>query len=172
MGQKWFKFYGQDWLTDPKVIKLDPIHRLCFITLLCLAGASEEQGVIKDLDEDVLLTITHISFDPSEMENDWSRGIGVLKILTDNGMITHDNGTITIPNFIKRQETNLTGYERVKRFRQKQKVIKNNVIIDNGRVDKNRIEKRYYPPKGDFRESPKPTAEETKAMLKRLTGEK
>ncbi len=151
MGQKWFKFYGQDWLTDPKVVKLDPIHRLCFITLLCLAGASEEQGVIKNLDED---TIAHIPFDSYETENDWSRGIGVLKSLNDNGMITYDNGVITLPNFVKRQETNLTGYERVAKYRRKQKEIKKNVINDNDRVDKSRIEYKY-PTKVDFKESPK-----------------
>ena len=68
-------------------------------------------------------------------------------------MITHettddndDNKMITIVNFIKRQESNLSSYERVKKYREKSKNEakndnKRNVINDNARIDKNRIDK-------------------------------
>lgn len=138
MAQKWFKFYGQDWLTDTKAIKLDPIQRLCFITLLCMASASDIQGTIKDLDEETLLLMTHLYNDPYNDENDYTRGKGILEKLVGNGMITNDNGLITIKNFTKRQEIQLTPYERVKKYRAKKQ--NDNPREEENRIDKNRKE--------------------------------
>lgn len=57
------------------------------------------------------------------------------------GMITLDNALITIKNWRKRQEIALSGYERVKRFREKQSNDNNDNESDNTRIEKNRIEK-------------------------------
>jgi len=154
---KWFKFYGQDWLTDGKIIRMTLEDRLCFITLLCLASANED-GTIRGYDEDSIIQLTHLWQDSAYEDSPGYKALGCLKRFSDNGMITIDNAddnnacVITIKNFIKRQETNLTGYERVKKYRQKKKtdtepIKTNKVIIDNkmitleqNRTDKNRID--------------------------------
>ena len=164
----WFKFYGQDWLTDIKIMKMIIEDRLCYITLLCLASASEQQGVVKQCDEEAIIRLTQLYENPYETDNEVARARGFLKRLNDNGMITIDNNSnVTITNFIKRQGTNLSGYERVKRHREKQKTLENkdniddnndnvsdntndNVRIDKNRLDKNRLEERkktdFVPP--------------------------
>ena len=53
---KWFKFYGQDYLTDPKMLSLSPTEKALWITILCLASANN--GVIKYINEEKLMTLT------------------------------------------------------------------------------------------------------------------
>ena len=72
-------------------------------------------------------------------------------------MITLDNGMITVKNWQKRQETNLTSYERLKKHREKKKkiVINDNAMItlDKNRIDKKRVYKNTNAPKtaqGEF----------------------
>ena len=153
---KWFKFYGQDWMTDLKVMRMSVEDRLCFITLLCLASASNEKGVVKDCSEEALIQLTHLYEDPYNDDNEVARARGCLKRFVDNKMITDDNaGAFHICNFAKRQGQNLTSYERVKRYRDKQsraknitkttnkKVINDNIddnANDNARIEENRIE--------------------------------
>jgi len=152
----WFKFYGKDWLTDLKVIQMSVEDRLCFITLLCLSSASDN-GVVKKCDEHALIELTHLYDNPYETNNEYSRACGVLKRLNDNEMITIDNnGDVTVKNFSKRQGRSLTGYERVKKYRERQKAFENKVILndnemitddnanDNVREDKRREEKNIY----------------------------
>jgi hypothetical protein len=150
----WFKFYGQDWLTDIKVLRLSIEDRLCYLTLLCLAAASDDPGLIKKCDEEAIIELSHIPFDPCDTDNPFERAKGFLKRLNDNAMITfHDNGDVTVNNFMKRQGQSLTGYERVKKYREKQrklasKVIKDNVhdnVGDNTRLDKSRLDKKKPP---------------------------
>ena len=154
---KWFKFYGQDWLTDLKIMKMSVEDRLCFITLLCLASSEENAGTIKNCDEEAVIELTHLYQDPYEDTNEYTRTKGFLGRLVDNKMITIDNaGNVIIVNFMKRQAQNLTGYERVKKYREKKKdskikvksgekyVINDNAsdnANDNARIDKNRIDK-------------------------------
>jgi len=122
----WFKFYGQDYLTDLKLIRLRIEDRLCFITLLCLASASDEQGIIKNCDEDSIIKLTHLHDDPYESDNEHNRAIGFLKRLEDIGIVTRSNeGHVTVNNFVRRQQTNLTNAERQARHREK---IKNTII--------------------------------------------
>lgn len=153
---KWFKFYGQDWLTDIKIAKLRIEDRLCFITLLCLASNDDNAGVVRGCDEEIIIKLTHLEY-KSEGDCEYRRAKGVLDRLNDNGMITFDNGgDVIINNFLKRQGENLTGYERVKRYREKLKGVKKtiskvkksvindnvgDVINDNVRTDKIRIDK-------------------------------
>lgn len=158
---KWFKFYGQDWLTDIKVINLSPIDRLCFITMLCLASSSEDNGKIKNCDEDTIIRLTQLRSNPyDEKTCEVTQAVGVIKRLHDNGMITSDNaGSVSLKNFVQRQGENLTSYERVKRYREKKnkaknmgniakkKVIKDNierVINDNARREENRREENIH----------------------------
>jgi hypothetical protein len=134
---KWFKFYGQDWLTDMKVIRLSTNDRLRFITLLCLASSTDD-GVIRDCDDETLDHLTHLK----------GKTEGSLKRFQSLGMISVDGaGTVTIKNFVERQSSNLTGYERLKRYREKVRdgaVINDNAsdnANDNPRTEKNRTEK-------------------------------
>ena len=144
---KWFKFYGQDFLTDPKILQLGSNDRSCWITLLCYASINDN-GVITFLSEHQLMVSAGL--EPTFEE--WDRTVGVLERLSKLGMITvGDNGMITVLNWHKRQETNLSGYERVKRWREKKRLDNAN---DNDRIDKNRIDKirvkkeesRFAPP--------------------------
>jgi hypothetical protein len=157
---KWFKFYGQDWLTDTKILQLSVEDRLCFITLLCLASSNDDDiGTIRSCNESVIIRLSGIENDPYETVNSYTRAVGCLDRLNDNKMITRDNaGNVIISNFSKRQGENLTGYERVKKYREKQnkrnvaknkviirknKVIKDNtpdVINDNDRIEESRVE--------------------------------
>ena len=90
MNSHWFKFYGQDWLTDLKIIMLSPVDRLCFITLLCLASTTDD-AVIKNCNENALIELTHLYNNPyDDKDNDYNRAIGCLKRFNDNAMITSD----------------------------------------------------------------------------------
>jgi len=153
---EWFKFYGKDWLTDIKILNMSIEDRLCYLTLLCLASASEEQGIIKNCKEESVLKLTQLYEDPYDSDNEWTRAKGFLKRLNDNKMITIDNKqNVTVTAFLKRQSINLSGYERVKRYREKQKTLINKglnrndnndnvndntmITLDKIRIDKNRI---------------------------------
>jgi hypothetical protein len=133
----WFKFYGQDWLTDLKIMRIIPEDRLCYITLLCLASSSDEQGIVRKCDEEAILQLTHLYNNPYETENEYTRAKGCLQRFKDLGMITvGDNGDVEIVNFEKRQGQSLTGYERVKRFRENhpEKVDKENMLKRKARL--------------------------------------
>lgn len=143
MSMPWFKFYGQDFLTDPKIKRLNSLDQLAFIYMLCLG--SQKEGRIEYLDEEALKGLMGLSPNLDE----WSNLDDIFIRLGKLGMITIDNETVVITNYSKRQNSNLTGYERVKRFREKNKaktstnVINDNVHDnrdDNDRIDKIRIE--------------------------------
>jgi hypothetical protein len=137
----WFKFYGSDFLTDPKILSMNSGQRSCWVTLLCLAATSEDNGRIKYLTEQMLMLQSGIS--PSSDE--WDVVVGVLLRFQEMGMIDIDsNGIVTVKNWNKRQETYLTNAERQKRYRERQK---SNAEVtrarndSNARIEENRIEK-------------------------------
>jgi hypothetical protein len=137
--RQWFKFYGQDWLTDGKIVNLSIEDRLCFITLLCLASSSEEQGVIKGYSEDSIISLTHLYDNPYDDNNEVSRSKGFINRLVEMEMIEVTNSNensngqryakIEVCNFLKRQGSVLTSAERQARFREKQKLLEK--TIDN-----------------------------------------
>ena len=135
---KWFKFYGQDFLTDPKILQLSVTDRMCWVILLCYASVNDN-GMITFLSEYQLMVSAGI--DP--MSEEWDRTKGVLNRFISLEMIRIDNGLITILNWEKRQETSLTPYERVKRHRARHKEDNADNENDNDRIriDKNRIDK-------------------------------
>lgn len=130
---KWFKFYGQDYISDPKMLSLTACERSCFITLLSYASVNDN-GMITFLDEQQLM----IQAGVSPLHDEWQQTLGILKKLVKLGIVTIDNEVITIVNWQKRQETSLTSYERVKRYREKKR---NDNANDNDRVEENRIDK-------------------------------
>lgn len=137
---KWFKFYGQDYISDPKILSLTSSERSCWITLLSY-GSVNDNGMITFLSEEQLM----IQAGVSPLHEEWDKTKGVLKKLENLEMITDDNGVITIKNWIKRQETSLTSYERVKRNRQKKRNDNAMITLEENRIEENRIyKKRIY----------------------------
>ena len=143
-AQKWFKFYGQEYLSDPKIERLTPVERSCWLTILCMASTTD--GVIRFLTIEALLNRSGVHFDPYRPD-EWENALGILKKFETLEMIAcQENGDITVTNWDKRQETNLTGAERVRKHR----LLKTfdtdvttdvtNVTLDKNRIDKNRIE--------------------------------
>lgn len=136
MTNPWFKFYGSEFLLDPKLDEFTDSEIACWLILLCYASSSEISGVVRHLTEDKLMRKARVT-------SQRNKTIGVLQRFIEKGMITDDNGVITITNWEKRQERSLTSYERVKKFREKKRMITdetNDNDTDNV-VDKRRREK-------------------------------
>lgn len=141
---KWFKFYGQDYLTDIKIMSLSIEDRLCYITLLCLASAGDEPGVITNCTEDGVIKLTHLYNDPYDRDNEYTRAVGCLKRFEEKGMVTVCDGTVTVTAFKKRQEEYSTSAERMRRFRAKNRAKEDNVTVvtshSDARIEENRKE--------------------------------
>jgi len=152
---QWFKFYGSEFLSDPKIVPLNAGERSCWITLLCLASQTEN-GIVRFINEDQLKAMSGI-IAGDEM---WIKCTGILEKLKNADMITLSNGNVTIKNWIKRQYSE--GYLRVKAYRKR----KGNEEVTPQR-EKER--EKEYTAKADFRANPKlPDAEETKQLIERL----
>lgn len=136
---EWFKFYGGDYLSDPKMLMLSASERSCWMTLLSFASVAEDGGRVKYLSEPQLMTAANVS----PMHEEWDYTVGVLDKFEKLGMITQDNGVITVLNWGKRQESYLTNAQRQARYREKHK---NNADItpayekSNARIEENRID--------------------------------
>lgn len=170
----WFKFYGTDWLNDFKIIQLSPEDRLCYITLLCLA--SQNNGIIKNCNENILIALTHLYNDPLEDDNHFTRARGCLKRFESNGSISiSEAGTVKINNWENRQNIALSNAERQAKYREKLKSNENvteecnesNVRREERRGDKKREDKSKY---GEF-EKVLLTSEEYDKLVETL-GEK
>ena len=133
---KWFKFYGQDYISDPKMLSLTASERSCWITLLSYASVNDN-GMITFLSEDQLMIQAGLEFQKEE----WDLTQGVLEKFKKLKMIQNDNGKVTIENWKKRQETNLTSYERVKRHREKKHNDNIMITLEENRREENRIDK-------------------------------
>jgi hypothetical protein len=134
---KWFKFYGQDYLSDPKMLSLTACERSCWITILSYSSINDN-GMITFLAEEQLMIQSGLT--PSE--EDWDKTKGILQKLQKLKMINNDNGVITVCNWGKRQETNLTSYQRVKRFREKKRNDNTMITLDKKRIEENRRDKK------------------------------
>ena len=147
---KWFKFYGQDFQTDPKIGCLTTPQKLMWINPLCIASQDEtHSGIIKFLNENHLKSISGIVDVPQN--DDWSQSVGTLDLFEEIGLIERpDKNTIIIPKFKEKQDTNLTDAERAKKYRdnKKTKLEVTNVTPPSQerhtRIDKNREENNIY----------------------------
>tara|TARA_R110000868_G_scaffold157343_2_gene384539 strand:+ start:513 stop:1235 length:723 start_codon:yes stop_codon:yes gene_type:complete len=139
MANQWFKFYGGEYLSDPKMAALTPQERSCWLTLLCLASMATTAGEIGFLTVEVLLSKSGIVFDPYNPE-EWNNNLGILKKFEKMKMLDlTEDGSVILKNWEKRQEHNLTVAERVAKHR----LNKKNVTTDVTSVttEENRIEK-------------------------------
>jgi lysozyme-like protein/replisome organiser protein len=151
---KWFKFYGQDFQTDPKIGFLTTPQKLMWINLLCIASQDEEHsGIIKFLTENHLKSISGIIDSPSN--DDWSQCQNTLDTFEELGLIQRpDEKTIIIPKFKEKQETQLTDAERAKKYRESKKSEaksddRHETVTEvsqnsHTRIDKNRLDKNIY----------------------------
>lgn len=153
MANQWFKFYGGEYLSDPKIERLSPIERSCWVTLLCLASMNG-QGVIEFLTIETLLNKAGIQFDPYHPE-EWEKALSVLTKFQNLKMVNlSKSGDISIVNWEKRQEHNLTIAERVAKSRLKKKSVTTNVTnvtTEENRIEENRLIKDA-PLKSDIEE--------------------
>jgi hypothetical protein len=155
---QWFKFYGQDWLTDLKIITMTPMDKLVFIYLLCLVSISETPGLVRRCTEQTLLKMFQLG--------DQLEAFGCLARLEKLGMIlvTQSNETdfldVEVVNFRKRQERALTASERQALYRERKREGSNEevtdalrdvtnsndgVTLEKRRIEKNREEKIILP---------------------------
>ena len=167
MANQWFKFYGGEYLADPKIERLSLAERSCWITLMCMASMSEG-GVIRYLSIEGLLKKSGVEFDPYD-NTVWEDTKNVLKRLSDMKMIeVKDDATITLKNWEKRQEHNLTVAERVAKSRAKKKNVTMNVTSvtsEENRIEENRVEsKSMY---GEFKKV-RLNEEEYKKLVERM----
>lgn len=119
MGNQWFKFYGGEYLNDPKMKSLTDSERSCWVTLMCYASTSSIEGEVLYLNERQLMMDAGV--DPQGEQ--WNKTVGVLKKFEQLGMAEVGSiGQIVITHWNDRQEgKNLTGYERIKRHRERSK---------------------------------------------------
>lgn len=161
MVNPWFKFYGGEYLSDPKIGALTPQERSCWITLLCMSSNSSVPGMIEYLTVEVLLEKSGIKFDPYHPE-EWDSCISILSKFERMKMVVlQDNGNIEITNWNKRQESAMTVTERVRKFRMKSKENKENETdvtngneSDNDRREENRREENIILPETNSVEIP------------------
>lgn len=141
MANQWFKFYGAEYLSDPKMDRLTVQERSCWLTLLCMA--SQSNGIVKYLSIEGLLTKSGVHFNPYD-SSEWDKSQDVLRTFEQYEMIViHKNGEVEIKNWDKRQEHNLTVAERVAKSRAKKKIVTMNVTsvtTEENRIEENRIE--------------------------------
>lgn len=140
----WFKFYGAEFIADPKMDALTAIERALWTTLMCLASMSDEEGVIRYSSAEKIMRKTNLT-DNEMLSNryflDKFRKLKMIEVDNENGEIV-----ITLVNFTKRNAP-LSDYERLKSYRERKKLEKQPQLItksyqnDN---DKNRIEQNRY----------------------------
>lgn len=146
----WFKFYGQEFLSDPKMLSLDTTEKVLWLVILCLASSSEEEGVIRYISSQKIIQLAGIQGPTGFYTNFLTKFEKLKMIKVDN---KEGENVIIVRNYEKRQEKVLSDYERLKNWRERKKLEKklasndNEMITDdngsdNVRIDKNRIEKK------------------------------
>lgn len=143
MTNPWFKVYGGEYLSDPKIAALNGEERSCWLTLLCLASTSSIPGTVEYLTREVLL-------EKSGVRRNEDVTFQPLQSFEKMKMISIKSDTlIEILNWHKRQQSAMSVTERVQKYRAKQKhsnedvtVVTNGNESANDRREKNRIEKK------------------------------
>lgn len=140
MANHWFKFFGGEYLSDPKMLALGAGDRSCWITLLCYASVGDGDGVIRYLSEAQLMAQAGVNVNNTK---EWNDAKGVLDRLQHFGMLQQSNGEIIIKNWQKRQETYLTNAERQARYRNRFPE-KSRVGVYNARLKKMGIDPQEW----------------------------
>lgn len=142
MANPWFKFYAADYLKEVKFKGVDANKRSCFLTLLCYAADEGGKVDTRYLTEDVLMIESGVPMGGDA----WKSTEGFYQWLVERGMGTLTGHIFELTTWDKRQESFLTGAERVKKHRE----AKNegdvtpsvtDVTLEKSREDKKRTEK-------------------------------
>lgn len=143
MTNPWFKFYGAEYLSDPKLLGMNANVRSCWLTLLCYASISDEPGVVRYLTEEQLIIQAGVPLAGKDFEDT----VGVLGRFAERGMIRLTDGVITVLNWQKRQESYLSNAERQARYRDRNASYNTDVTevtLEKNREEKKRIEKKPH----------------------------
>jgi len=137
---KWFKFYGQDFVADPKMGALTTAQRLIWVYLLSMASLSEKKdGVLPFITLDHLRQLAGIGAD----DENWKLTDGTFELFEEMKLIEWtDEHTLKITNYEKYQETQLTDAERAKKYRDNKKIKLNVTTVTEG-VTKRHTRDRY-----------------------------
>lgn len=139
MSNQWLKFYGGEYLSDPKMDAFDGNERSCWITILSLASQLDD-GWIKYSSEEKIIEKSGIKV----IER--VQYIGILEKFLNFGMLQYCNGDVTQgfkpKNWEKRQYSE--GYSRIKRFRDKASngYVTQKITTEENRIEENRIDKK------------------------------
>lgn len=113
MAYPWFKFFGNDYLADEKMLGMDGNIRSCWLTLLCYA--SRNDGIARYITEEQLMIQAGVPVGGDE----WNRTLGVLGRFKARNMVSITENGIEIVNWEKRQAMYQTGAERMSHLRHK-----------------------------------------------------
>ncbi len=147
---RWFKFYGQDFLTDSRVGALHPLQKLMWVSLLCIASQDDARtGEIKFLTEDRLMDLCGITLEDLQVSG--VKQHVTLETFCNMGLVSMpDENTLIVTNFYKKQTEQSTSTERVRDWRARKQAVsqekkdvthETNVMLQsNGRIEENRID--------------------------------
>ncbi len=157
MVNQWFKFYGGEFLSDPKIEQLTAIERSCWVTLLCLASMQDKDGLVEHLKVGTLLLKSgvfptmDVAGETVTISNDslfYQENLGVLEHFQHLGMVERvAANSYQITNWTKRQETALTNAERQAKWRERNAKVTEpvtKVTLEEKRVEENRILNAEY----------------------------
>lgn len=127
----WYRFYGGDWLSDPKVMLLSAGERMCFVTLMCIVSANDSTDGSTIISEKKLML--HSGVDPDSEE--WDRIKGVLVKLEKLGFVTlsdtdvtDSDKQVTLANWVQRQWIVEDSRVRMRRHRAKKREENENSV--------------------------------------------
>ena len=127
--KQWIKLYTEA-LHDRKMRRLNRFDKSVFYDLLLLAGQEDQDGQLPCI-EDIAL---ELDLKPSEAQKSVTALIKVGLI----AQVSNDNFVVT--KFKERQESNLSNYERVKRYRDNKKNVINDNADDNAEITDTRYQ--------------------------------
>ena len=159
---QWFKFYGQDFFSDPKIMALTVEEKLCFIALLSMANAEDKCGLISNVNPASVLGL--IAADPESPM--WKEALNFIEKFEALHLITNvtfsdvtNCYTVTVTKFKDRNERVTQEAIRQRRFREKKHInnpiplrdkavtkplpdCDGNVTVTQNKLDKTRLEKK------------------------------
>lgn len=142
MANQWFKFYGGEYLSDPKINSLNVGECQCWTVLMCHANLTG--NCIKYVTEESIMIQAKIN----PLKSEWKDTTGVFNKFIEMGMMVEKDGTIRLKNWKKRQEVRSESYERVQKWREKRNVtetLQKRSINGKKREEENRTDKSVSP---------------------------
>ena len=150
--KQWIKF-STDIHKDIKMWKMSKNAQLVFFYLLSVAGKYDKGGELPPF-KDLKLELWFLKLSDKALQS-------AIDELAELGIVEENSdGNFSLANFEKWQNTNSTGYERVKRYRENHKNIADEtqmitddnaddnvtnetqmITIEKNRIEKNRIDK-------------------------------